>query len=79
MHYNVVAGRREKMWVVLVVAVFIGSVVGEHPCTVRFGGGQDGGGTGVGVLNTTFNGVVYCEYLGIRYAEAPVGELRFKV
>ncbi|EDS44432.1 cholinesterase [Culex quinquefasciatus] len=66
------------MWVVLVVASLLGSVAGEHPCTVRFGEGRDGEVMGVGVLNTTFNGLVYCEYLGIRYAEPPVGELRYK-
>ncbi|XP_039453691.1 juvenile hormone esterase-like [Culex pipiens pallens] len=66
------------MWVVLVVAGLLGSVAGEHPCTVRFGEGRDGEVMGVGVLNTTFNGLVYCEYLGIRYAEPPVGELRYK-
>lgn len=45
------------------------------PCTVNFAEGA----SGVGVLNRTFNGVEYCEFLGIRYAEAPVGPLRFKV
>ncbi|XP_058826588.1 juvenile hormone esterase-like [Topomyia yanbarensis] len=45
-----------------------------NPCSVIFGDGS----SGVGVLNRTFNGVPYCEYLGIRYAEPPVGQLRFK-
>ncbi|XP_055620245.1 juvenile hormone esterase-like [Toxorhynchites rutilus septentrionalis] len=46
----------------------------RKPCTVNFGENS----SGVGVLNRTFNGIVYCEYLGIRYAEPPVGVQRFK-
>ncbi|XP_062559323.1 juvenile hormone esterase-like [Armigeres subalbatus] len=48
---------------------------GVNPCVVKF---VDNDASGIGVLNRTFNGVKYCEYLGIRYAEPPVGPLRFK-
>ncbi|XP_053695388.1 juvenile hormone esterase-like [Sabethes cyaneus] len=52
----------------------VGQQPEENPCRVEF----DDGSAGVGVLNRTFNGLAYCEYLGIRYAEPPVGSLRFQ-
>ncbi|KAL9702235.1 hypothetical protein quinque_005753 [Culex quinquefasciatus] len=36
-------------------------------CSVQF---SEDSSSGVGVLNTTFNNVSYCEYLGVRYGEA---------
>lgn len=54
---------------------FVAGQENGNPCTVSFGENA----SGVGVLNRTFNGVTYCEYLGIRYAEPPIGEHRFKV
>ncbi|XP_055532301.1 esterase B1-like [Wyeomyia smithii] len=43
-------------------------------CVVAFSDHDDGSG----VLKQTFNGVPYCKFLGIRYARAPIGELRFE-
>ncbi|XP_058456337.1 cholinesterase 1-like [Malaya genurostris] len=50
------------------------SAVSENPCTVTFSEQASGSG----VLKQTFNGVPYCEFLGVRYAKAPVAELRFE-
>ncbi|XP_055599463.1 juvenile hormone esterase-like [Uranotaenia lowii] len=77
-------------WVVfvvnmLVIVLFSGAVLyfgnearaqipDSEKCRVQFVNGS----TGVGVNRRTFNGVLYCEYLGIRYAEPPVGKLRLK-
>lgn len=44
-------------------------------CSVRF----DEISRGFGISKRTFNGVAYCEFLGVRYAEAPKGHLRFEV
>jgi len=36
-------------------------------------------GTARGSVMTSFHGRDFCSYRGIRYAELPVGELRFRV
>ncbi|XP_058835765.1 esterase B1-like [Topomyia yanbarensis] len=46
----------------------------QRPCTVTF----SERGRGSGVFKRTFNGLPYCEFLGIRYAEAPTAGLRFE-
>ncbi|XP_062551765.1 esterase B1-like [Armigeres subalbatus] len=46
----------------------------SESCDVKFQNGSYGEGT----LNQTFTGVPFCTYLGVRYAEAPVGQLRFR-
>ncbi|XP_058834494.1 esterase E4-like [Topomyia yanbarensis] len=60
--------------VVLFVALFLDQNVAQNPCVVKF----DSTSYGVGVSNETFTKVPYCVYLGVRYAEAPIGSLRFK-
>uniref|UniRef100_A0A1Q3FP00 Carboxylic ester hydrolase n=1 Tax=Culex tarsalis TaxID=7177 RepID=A0A1Q3FP00_CULTA len=49
-------------------------VMAEQPCSVRF----DENSRRFGNSKRTFNGVSYCEFLGVRYAEAPKGHLRFE-
>uniref|UniRef100_A0A182SPR5 Carboxylic ester hydrolase n=1 Tax=Anopheles maculatus TaxID=74869 RepID=A0A182SPR5_9DIPT len=63
------------MW--LGAAVFVGccctSLV-QAICQVQF----DQTTLGVGVRNSTFRSTPYCAYLGVRYAEPPIGRLRFR-
>ncbi|XP_055596002.1 carboxylic ester hydrolase-like [Uranotaenia lowii] len=49
-------------------------IAADDECRVQFG--EEG--EGFGSLKRTFNGTQYCEFLGIRYAEPPVGKLRFE-
>ncbi|XP_055533028.1 carboxylic ester hydrolase-like [Wyeomyia smithii] len=49
------------------------SLTQARRCVVKF---ESGGG--VGVLKKTFTNRQYCAYLGIPYAQPPVGELRFE-
>ncbi|XP_055597184.1 esterase E4-like [Uranotaenia lowii] len=65
----------------LVAAAFLVSVVfhsressAEPLCTVKLNDRS----AGFGILNHTFNEVPFCAFLGVRYAEPPVGALRFK-
>lgn len=39
----------------------------------------NGNAVAIGILRKTPNGKDYCAYLGIPYAEPPVGVLRFEV
>ncbi|XP_055627747.1 esterase E4-like [Toxorhynchites rutilus septentrionalis] len=57
-----------------VVVLFFGASLQLEPCVVKL----DSTSYGVGILNSTFSGVSHCVYLGVRYAEAPIGRLRFK-
>ncbi|XP_055597043.1 esterase E4-like [Uranotaenia lowii] len=64
--------------VVILFLLFGDSISGDatdETCVVRF---LDTGSIGIGIPSETFNRVPYCQYLGVRYAEPPVGSLRFK-
>uniref|UniRef100_A0A182K0I1 Carboxylic ester hydrolase n=1 Tax=Anopheles christyi TaxID=43041 RepID=A0A182K0I1_9DIPT len=58
--------------VVLIVHFVINSV--QASCLAQY----DQSATGTGVLKATFNSTPYCAYYGVRYAEPPIGNLRFR-
>ncbi|XP_058463093.1 juvenile hormone esterase-like [Malaya genurostris] len=62
------------MWIVVILVVLFNSSTGQQSCVVKF----DSVSYGLGFVNETFTKVQYCVYLGVRYAEAPVGSLRFR-
>ncbi|XP_058065448.1 esterase B1-like [Anopheles bellator] len=60
-------------WTVVGAADSTEVIAEPSRCTVELNPGT----IAVGIANKTFNDVPFCAYLGLRYAEPPVGELRF--